>query len=265
MDAEWRAHGALYARLHAFGFAAGWLVVFLLGTQLMNVFVPFTVPAGLEGLPPGTVRSETETAALFRAFLGHRDAIRPLLLGGLGALLVGALALLPVGLTLRELFGRGARQSVMLAWFVAGGLLAAGSVPVAIGDAVVAGLAAHTDPRWTSGLFALFFIHEALEAVAAALLGVASLLLGLAVHRASQLARGLGVLPRGWARLGEGVAALYWAVALGQVARLFDFAPGVAIHHLAVLVGGVVVAPAWALWLARELGRVPDAAATPAR
>ena len=267
MDAEWRAYGAPYARLHALGFAAGWLVVFLLGTQLVSAFVPLTVPAALEGLPPpGTVRSEAEVAALFRAVFGHRDVLRPLVLGGQGALLVGALALLPVGLALRELFGRGPRQSLMVAGFFAAGLFAAASVPVAVGDAVLTGLAAHTDPRWAPPvLLTLWFVHEALEAVAAALRGVATLLLGLAVYRASQLARGIGVLPRGWARLGDGVAALYWVAALGQVAGLFDFAPAVAVHHLAVLVGGVFLAPAWALWLARELGRGPEAPTPPAR
>lgn len=131
--------------------------------------------------------------------------------------------------------------------FVGGALLGTASVLLQIGQTGAEfNLSTHITP---GALMSLGVIGAVWRAGAEWLLNGFFLLAGGGVFLASRLALQQGTLPRNWALLGIVVAVLNW---LGFVAQLLG---GVLLFQLVILVGGGILAPLWAVWLGRELGR----------
>ena len=81
------------------------------------------------------------------------------------------------------------------------------------------------------------------------------LLAGLGTYWSSSLALEQGSFPRGWARLGFVLAALYWLGLLSLLARDGALPVPDAVGGLLILLSGGIAAPIWAAWLALRLPR----------
>src|SRR5919204_2550473 len=100
IDAGWARIGRAYAWLSAEGFLVGAVILLLLN---LGVGAPSSPMAGLAGYVNSTW----------------------LVVVGSAFLLIGMLALIPVGLALRELLGRSAGPELAATFFLAGALLGA--------------------------------------------------------------------------------------------------------------------------------------------
>jgi hypothetical protein len=225
--------GRLYAWLSAEGFLVGSVLLLLLG---LNVGVS----------APGT--------------LGYYRTSTWLVVGGSLFLLVGMLALIAVGLALRELFGRGARAELMAVAFLAGGLLGASSrllvIPARLSAAGVADLAGNgRGAIRPEALNSFLLTYSMVENTTNWLLYGWFLLTGLALYHAGRLAAEHGLLPRAWSRLGLASAVGCGIVVLATLSTLLPNVPGASlVGRLSMVAVGVVLIPAWSIWLGRELG-----------
>ena len=81
------------------------------------------------------------------------------------------------------------------------------------------------------------------------------LMAGLGTYWSGRLALEQGSFPRGWARLGFALAALYWLGFLSLLARDGALPVPDAVGGLLILLSGGIAAPIWAVWLAVRLPR----------
>jgi hypothetical protein len=240
-DPGWARTGRAYAWLGAEGFLVGAVILLLLNL-------------GVVGGPaePGLAQYVSNTW---------------LLVLGSGVLLLGMLALIPVGLALRELLGRGVGPELMATCFLAGSLLGVSSrlllIPIRLSLASLAGTRGVQPQILNSFLLTYTMVENATNW----LLYGWFLLTGLALYHASRSAMRQGVLPRAWSWMGLVSAVGCWLVVLLTLATLFTNAPAVFMAgRLSMAAVGVVLVPAWLTWLGRELGvalRRDRAAAAP--
>ena len=172
-------------------------------------------------------------------------------------LLAGMLALIPVGLTLRELLGRGAGPELMATLFLAGSLLGVSSrlllIPVRLSLATVAATRG-IQPQTLNGFLMTYTL---IESAANWLLYGWLLLTGLALYHASRAAMQSGALPRAWGWLGLTAAAGCWLAVLLTLMTLIGDVPAVsAAGRLSMAAVGVILLPAWLVWVGRELSLV---------
>jgi hypothetical protein len=213
------------------------------------------------GAPPA---SAAELAARWAAISARqREVWWPLFASNL-LYLVGMLVLVPLGLALRARLGGGARQDLAAAGFGLGGALGALQTAITLGlDGHTAFLGAALPPDATAGLIALAVVNGVVGSITYWLLLLFLLLVGLATYRAGQVGREQGLLPDGLGRLTRLVAAVYGLAALAHLLAGLTGVPGAAdVYQLAVVAGGAVLAPIWALRLGRALHR--PAPSTPA-
>jgi hypothetical protein len=178
-----------------------------------------------------------------------------LLVAGSAVLLLGMLALIPVGLALRELLGRGAGPELMATCFLAGGLLGASSrlllIPIRLSLASLAGTRGLQPQVLSSFLLTYTMVENATNW----LLYGWFLLTGLGLYHASRSAMRQGALPRAWGWLGLVSAVGCWLVVLLTLATLFTNVPAVFLAGRLIMAAiGVVLIPVWLTWLGRELG-----------
>lgn len=166
---------------------------------------------------------------------------------------VGFLALIPIGLALRDYLGRELATSQMVAaTFLAAGVIGAvGQLTFAGGKDMI--LEASTCPGCASNE-AIFI---SLNASLTTLEGIAEwvglgffLLAGSGILIASFAAFDQPAFSRRWIQLGMIVGLLY---GVGIVADLLDMD---ALFQVVVGLGGGILAPAWAIWLALQLKRM---------
>lgn len=170
------------------------------------------------------------------------------------AFFVGGVALIPLGLALRHLYGNtGFRQTLMSLWFTAGSVLFSASILIGIGRVHYM---ATTD--WTKAAPAALIGTGQASAVlqqAEAWLSVAFFLaVGAAMFRAARFMLVDDRLPRRLGQLGITVGVVYW---VGVVVTVVD--PLSFLFPYVVLVGGSILAPIWAIWLGVALGRLARA------
>jgi hypothetical protein len=228
IDFGWARTGRAYAWLGAEGFLLGAVILVLL-----NLGVGAPSPAGSSQYLNSTW----------------------LLVAGCAFLLLGMLAVIPVALTLRELLGRGAGPELMATCFVAGSLLGVSSrlllIPIRLS---VANLAAVKGLQ-PQVLSSVVLTAGVVENTTNWLLYGWFLLTGLALYHASRSAMKQAVLPRAWGWLGLVSALGCWLVVLLTLATLIIDLPAVSLAgRLSMAVVGVILMPAWLIWLGRELG-----------
>ena len=180
---------------------------------------------------------------------------------------IGFLALIPIGLALRDALGRNLAMSQM----VGASFLAAGVIGTVNQLAFIGGKEEILDvskrcvdcPERAEVLISLNSSLSMLDGVAK-WVGIGFFLLaGSGILFASFAAFDQPLFSRGWIRLGMAVGLLYLA---GVIAAGFDFDTA---FEIIVGIGGAVLAPLWAAWLGVQLGksdelRPPDEGAVPA-
>ena len=228
IDISWARTGRAYAWLGAEGFLVGAVILVLLNLGV--------------GAPPAAGASQSLNGTW-------------LLVIGSAFLLLGMLAVIPVGLTLRELLGRGAGPELMATCFVAGSLLGVSSrlllIPIRLS---VANLAA-TKGLQPQLLNSVLLTSSIVENATNWLLYGWFLLTGLALYHASRSAMRQAALPRAWGWLGLASAIGCWLVVLLTLATVVADVPAVSLAgRLSMAVVGVMLVPAWLTWLGRELG-----------
>ena len=127
-----------------------------------------------------------------------------------------------------------------------------------VGHSASAG--ARLPPDASAAFIALGMISGTIGSINFWLLNLVFLLVGLAMYRASQLLAESSV-PRSLSRLALAVAILYWLALVTQLfATLAGEAEVLVIYRIVILIGGVMLAPAWSFWVGRELGRSSEQA-----
>jgi hypothetical protein len=230
IDLGWARAGRAYAWLGAEGFFVGAVILLLLNLGV--------------GAQPGTGLAQYISGTW-------------LVVIGSAFLLLGMLALIPVGLTLRELLGRGAGPELMVNLFLAGSLLGVSSrlllIPVRLSLANVAATRG-IQPQVLNGFLLTYTLIE--NATNWLLYGWL-LLTGLALYHASRAAMQSGTLPRAWGWLGLTAAAGCWLGVLLTLVTLIADVPAVSLlGRLSMAAVGVILIPAWLTWVGRECALV---------
>ena len=228
IDTRWARTGCAYAWLAAEGFLVGAVILLLL-----NLGVGVTPASGLT----------------------HYVNTAWLVVAGSACLLLGMLAIIPVGLALREVLGRGPSTELMATFFVAGSLLGVSSrlllIPMRLSLASLVG----TKGVQPQALNSFLMTYSVVENATNWLLYGWFLLTGLALYHASRSAIRQGALPRAWGWLGLISAIGCWLVVLLSLATIVTDGPVVALAgRLSMAAVGVLLLPAWLTWLGRELG-----------
>jgi hypothetical protein len=228
-DPGWARTGRTYAWLGADGFLVGAVILLLLNL-------------GVVGAPSGPGVSQYLNSTW-------------LVVIGSAFLLLGMLAIIPVGLTLRELLGRGVEPELMGAFFVAGSLLGITSrlllIPMRLSLVSLAG----TKGIQPQVLNSVMLTYSVVENATNWLLYGWFLLTGLALYHASRSAMQQAALPRAWGQLGLASAVGCWLVVLLSLAILIVDLPAVFLAgRLSMAAVGVVLIPVWLAWFGRELG-----------
>ncbi|MEA2460276.1 MAG: hypothetical protein QOH90_453, partial [Actinomycetota bacterium] len=163
---------------------------------------------------------------------------------------VGILALIPLGISLRELAGRRTlRNDLMAATLTAGAVLGAASqMLILAGRDLVAHEGVCACKNALLEMASLNASRIGIEEYGGKWLGLAFfVLVGIGVYLASlDAGRWLSFDSR-WVQLGMVVAGLYL---VGVVASLFGMQ---GLFELVVGIGGGILAPAWAFWLGKQL------------
>jgi hypothetical protein len=246
-NASWGPLGRAFAWVHAGGYAIASIIFVLVAFRV-------TTPA-----PPAAVDGVTAESAT--ALIAFERAIWPQVLALNLIFFVAFFALVPIASTLRELLGGDPRAQLAAATIQTGAIL--GIVATLQGLSATSALVRVTDRA--AGLPAV--VAEDVAANGLWLLVAFLFLVGTGILYAGRLALRRGVLPRGWAQLSIVVGAVYWiGTAVNVLASVTD--PATAqildrVWQLTVLAGGVVLAPAWAIWLARSLEPVARVAPAP--
>jgi hypothetical protein len=179
---------------------------------------------------------------------------------GSACLLIGMLALIPVGLALREALGRGAEPDLMFTFLVAGSLLGLTSrlllIPMRLS---LSGLAT-TKGVQPQALSSFMLTYSVVENATNWLLYGWFLLTGLALYHAARAGMRQAALPRAWSWLGLASAIGCWLVVVLTVANVITDAPATSVvGRLIMAAVGIVLIPTWLAWLGVRLR--PDPAA----
>jgi hypothetical protein len=232
IDLGWARAGRAYAWLSAEGFLVGAVILLLLNLGV--------------GAQPGTGLAQYANSTW-------------LVVLGSTFLLLGMLAIIPVGLTLRELLGRGGVGPELVAtFFLAGGLLGVASrlllIPIRLSLASFS-TTRGIQPQVLNGYM---LTYTTIENATNWLLYGWFLLTGLALFYASLSAMRQDTLPRAWGWLGLASAVGCWLVVLLTLATMaITNVPAVSLAaRLSMAAVGVILIPAWLTWLGRELGVV---------
>lgn len=243
----WRDVGRACAWVAAAGLCGGSLVLALVASHLTTPTPP-TLPGAATAGPEARLE-------YLRELFAYRRAVLPQPLAAQALLLAGFVGLGLLGRPLRRLLGAsGPVGELVVAAFGAGGLLGALGALLSIGHnsaeaALGARLVRLGAPDLATGLQSLDLTHQVLGGVTAALSGGSLAAVAAGALLAAVLARRAGAVPRSWVHLSLALAVTWALGAVGQVA-----APAPTAAALLVL-GGVVIAPAWAVVLARAFGR----------
>jgi hypothetical protein len=236
-DPSWQKVGKWAAWVNAVCYIGG-AALFL----LVDLEVTWTAASYVENQPV--------LDRLTEFFAAERDAW-PQVLTYTVLFAVGFLALIPIGFTLREYLGRELATSQMVAAsFLAAGVIGAvGQLAFAGGRSTI--LEASQECLDCEGLEGLLV---SLNSSLVMLDGIAEwvglgffLLVGSGILFASFAAFDQPAFSRTWIQLGMVVGLLY---IIGIVADLID---ADAVFQVVVGLGGGILAPAWAIWLALQL------------
>jgi hypothetical protein len=232
--ARWYSIG----RLLAVVYAAGWFT----GTWIFTL-VSFAI---ISPQPPDA----TDRVAHY----AYERAVYPQLYVAVVCIVMAMLCLIGLGLVLRHSFAPdGPRQQLMAAAFAAAGMFGSLWLFLTLGllQAVVYG----SQGASSQTLQTLTDASALIESPANWLQRAFLLMAGLGTYWSSRLALEQGSLPRGWARLGLVLAALYWLGLLSLLARDGALPVPDAVGGLLILLSGGIAAPIWAVWLALRLPR----------
>jgi hypothetical protein len=173
---------------------------------------------------------------------------------GSGFLLLGMLTIIPVGLMLRELLGRGAGSEMMATYFIAGSLLGVTSRLLLIPLRLSLGNLAATRGIQPQVMNNFLLTYSVVENATNWLLYGWFLLTGLALYHAGRSAMQQRALPRAWGWLSVASAIGCWLVVLLTLVIVITDVPAVALAgKLVTAVVGVVLIPVWLTWLGREI------------
>lgn len=246
-QASWAPLGRTFAWVHAIGYIVGSVLFVLIA---FNV----TTPAP----PAGPLAAGTATA-----LQAYRQAIWPQLVVDNLIFFVAFFALIPIAAALREILGGDPRAQL------ASAAIQTGTVLGIVGTLVTLGARAASlriaDP---SAVTAAVIADSVASSTTWLLVGYL-FLVGSGIFYVGRLALRRAALPRGLAQLSIVVGAVYWfATAVNVAASLAD--PSSAelltrVWQLTVLVGGAILAPAWAITLARSLAAAPRPVTASAR
>jgi hypothetical protein len=228
IDLGWARTGRAYAWLGAEGFLVGAGILLLLNLGV-----------GAQSATTGVAQYANNTW---------------LVVAGSAFLVLGMLALIPVGLTLRELLGRGVGPEMMTTFFVAGSLLGVSSRLLLIPLRLSLGNLAATRGVQPQALNNFLLTYSVVENATNWLLYGWFLLTGLALYHASRSAMQQGTLPRAWGWLGLVSAIGCWLVVLLTLVIVVIDVPTIALAgKLVMAVVGVALLPVWLTWLGRAL------------
>jgi hypothetical protein len=228
IDLGWARTGRAYAWLGAEGFLVGAGILLLLNLGV-----------GAQSATTGVAQYANNTW---------------LVVAGSAFLVLGMLALIPVGLTLRELLGRGVGPEMVATFFIAGSLLGVSSRLLLIPLRLSLGNLAGTRGVQPQALNNFLLTYSVIENATNWLLYGWFLLTGLALYHASRSAMQQGTLPRAWGWLGLVSASGCWLVVLLTLVIVVADVPAVALAgKLVMAVVGIVLIPVWLTWLGREL------------
>lgn len=246
-NASWAPFGRTFAWVHAVGYAIASILFVLVAFEV-------TTPA-----PPAVVDGVTAESAM--ALIAFQQTIWPQVLALNLIFFVAFFALVPIASTLREVLGGDPRAQLAAATIQTGALL--GIVATLQGLSAMSALVRVRD----RGASLPAVVAEDVAGNGLWLLVAFLFLVGTGILFAGRLALSRGVLPRGWARLSILVGVVYWVgTAVNVLASVTDPATAQTLNRvwqLTVLAGGVVLAPAWAIWLARSLEPVSRVAPAP--
>jgi hypothetical protein len=173
---------------------------------------------------------------------------------GSGFLLLGMLTIIPVGLMLRELLGRGAGSEMMATFFIAGSLLGVTSRLLLIPLRLSLGNLAATRGIQPQVMNNFLLTYSVVENATNWLLYGWFLLTGLALYHAGRSAMQQRALPLAWGWLSVASAIGCWLVVLLTLVIVITDVPAVALAgKLVTAVVGVVLIPVWLTWLGRQL------------
>jgi hypothetical protein len=250
VDRGWGIVARRAARINAVCYVLGSLLF-----VLVSFGVTLPAPPAIGTAYPNHTAAEWTAAFAMRRAAWPQEVLYQLLF------VAGFLALVPLGLAVRELSGRGGvHPELAAAAFAVGALLGTSAQLVGLGVAgAVVGISRFLGPETPPATFlALSMVDGVAGEAASWLLRGFFLVTGFAVYQASRLGGQDPRLPLGWARLGLLVALLYWlGLAAQLLAALGDVRQAELAYRLLVLVGGTVVAPFW-VW------RLGDAVGSPA-
>ena len=232
--ARWYSIG----RLLAFVYAAGWFA----GTWIFTL-VSFAI---ISPQPPD--------AADRAAHYAYERAVYPQLYLAVVCIVLAMLCFIGLGLVLRHLFPQdGPRPQLMAAAFAAAGMF--GSLWLFLTLGLLQAVIHVSQDASSQTLQTLTDASALIESSANWLQRAFLLLAGLGTYWSSSLALEQGSFPRGWARLGFVLAALYWLGLLSLLARDGALPVPDAVGGLLILLSGGIAAPIWAAWLALRLPR----------
>lgn len=206
--------------------------------------------------PAEFAADEALLARLVGFFEAERDAWPQVLTYTL-LFAIGFLALIPIGLALRDYLGRALATSQMIAAsFLAAGVIGAmGQLTFAGGKDVI--LEASSEASSCAGCPSIEAILISLNSSLTTLEGIAEwvglgffLLAGSGILIASFAAFDQPAFSRRWIQLGMIVGLLYF---VGIGADLLDLN---AVFQVVVGLGGGILAPAWAIWFALQLKKM---------
>jgi len=232
--ARWYSIG----RLLAVVYAAGWFA----GTWIFTL-VSFAV---ISPQPPD--------AADRVAHYAYERAVYPQLYVAVVCIVMAMFCLIGLGLVLRHFVASdGPRQQLMAAAFAAAGMF--GSLWLFLTLGLLQAVVYVSQGASSQTLQTLTDASALIESPANWLQRAFLLMAGLGTYWSGRLALEQGSFPRGWARLGFALAALYWLGFLSLLARDGALPVPDAVGGLLILLSGGIAAPIWAVWLAVRLPR----------
>src|SRR5438128_1777190 len=238
MDATRASGWYPIGRALAFIYAAGWFV----GTWIFTL-VSFAI-----------IAPEPPDSADRVAHYAYERAVYPQLYLAVVCIVLAMLCFIGLGLVLRHFFPHdGPRQQLMAAAFAAAGMF--GSLWLFLTLGLLQAVVYVSQGASSQTLQTLTDASALIESPANWLQRAFLLLAGLGTFWSSRLALEQGQFPRGWARLGVVLAALYWLGLLSLLARDGALPVPDAVGGLLILLSGGIVAPIWGAWLGLRLPR----------
>jgi hypothetical protein len=236
MQSSWATIGRAAAWLHAIGYIVA---------SIIFVLVAFNITA------PAAPTAPQMTVDHALAIIANDQIVYPQLLVSNLIFLAAFFALIPIARVLREALGDDARAQFASMAIEVGAIL--GLVSTLSMLSSQSALHRVTDPATA---IAAVTANQVAGNTTWLLVGFL-FFTGTGIFMAGRLSLQRRVFPAGLARVGLLVGLVYWlGTAVNVLAALSDPATAVTltrVWQLIVLVGGAVIAPIWAVWLARSL------------